>query len=167
MFEFPLLMMFPIAMAFAGAMDLLTMTIPNRVSLGLIAAFAVAAVFVGMPLMTIVDHVSAGALFLAIGIFMFCMGWLGGGDAKLLAAAALWLGFANILPYVFMVTVCGGLLAVALLMYRNLTLPVWMMGQEWAMRLHERKGGIPYGIALAAAALWIYPSTPWFTAFAG
>lgn len=53
------------------------MTIPNRVSLALIAAFAVAAVFAGMPLMTVGAHVLAGLLFLVIGIFMFSMGWLG------------------------------------------------------------------------------------------
>ncbi len=167
MFEYPLLMMFPVAMAFAGAMDLFTMTIPNRVSLGLIAAFAISALMVGMPLLTIANHVSAGLLFLGIGVFMFWMRWLGGGDAKLLAAAALWLGFGSMMPYLVMVTLFGGVLAIVLLTYRSIIPPVWIMGQEWAMRLHDRNGGIPYGIALAGAALWIYPSTPWFAAFAG
>ena len=54
----------------------------------------------------------------------------------------------------------------ALLTYRNITPPVWVMGQDWALRLHDRRGGIPYGVALAGAALWVYPSTPWFLAFA-
>lgn len=167
MLEYPLLMIFPVAMAFAGAMDLFTMTIPNRVSIALIAAFAVAAVVVGMPLMTIADHVAAGALFLVVGIVMFSLGWLGGGDAKLLAAAALWLGFANVMPYLLMVAVLGGVLAAALLAFRATLPPAWMIRQEWAMRLHDRQGGIPYGMALAGAALWIYPSTVWFTALAG
>lgn len=167
MIEYPLLMMFPAAMAFAGAMDFFTMTIPNRVSLALIAGFAVAALFAGMPVATVGAHVLAGLLFLVIGIFMFSMGWLGGGDAKILAAAALWLGFESVLPYVVMVTILGGLLAAALLAFRGTILPVWFSGQEWAMRLHDRKGGIPYGIALAGAALWVYPSTSWFVAFAG
>ena len=57
-------------------------------------------------------------------------------------------------------------LAIGLLAFRNITPPVWLMGQEWALRLHDRRGGIPYGIALAGAALWVYPSTPWFIAFA-
>ena len=167
MLEYPLLMLFPAAMAFAGAMDFFTMTIPNRISVALIAGFAVAAVFAGMPLMAIGNHVLAGALFLVIGIFMFSMGWLGGGDAKLLAAAALWLGFESILPYVVMVSIFGGMLATVILAYRGMIPPVWVTGQEWAMRLHDRKGGIPYGIALAGAALWVYPSTHWFVAFAG
>lgn len=166
MLEYPLLMVFPVAMAFAGAMDFFTMTIPNRISIALIATFAIAAMLVGMPFMAVLDHVAAGVLFLAIGIFMFVMRWLGGGDAKLLAAAALWLGFANVLPYLVMVAMMGGVLAVGLLFFRAISPPVWMVGQEWAMRLHDRQGGIPYGIALAGAALWIYPSTVWFTAMA-
>jgi prepilin peptidase CpaA len=165
--EFPLLMIFPVAMAFAGAMDLFTMTIPNRVSLALIAGFAVAAALSGMPLAAIGNHVLAGLAFLCVGIFMFSMGWLGGGDAKLLAASALWLGFDSLFPYLILVTFLGGGLSLAILSYRSITPPVWVMGQEWAMRLHDRKGGIPYGVALAGAALWVYPSTPWFLAFAG
>ena len=39
-------------------------------------------------------------------------------------------------------------------------------GPAWALRLHERGCGIPYGVAIAGAALLIYPSTPWFAAFA-
>lgn len=167
MLEYPLLMAFPVAMAFAGAMDFFTMTIPNRVSIALIASFAIAAVWVGMPLLTVLDHVAAGSLFLVIGIVMFYLRWLGGGDAKILAAAALWLGFANVLPYLVMVAILGGVLAMGLLMFRAVSPPVWMVGQEWAMRLHDRRGGIPYGIALAGAALWVYPSTHWFTAMAG
>ena len=88
-------------------------------------------------------------------------------DEAVLAAAALWLGFANVVPYLLMVAILGGVLAMGLLMFRAISPPVWMIGQEWAMRLHDRKGGIPYGIALAGAALWVYPSTPWFVAMAG
>ena len=153
-------------MAFAGAMDFFTMTIPNRVSLALIAGFAVIAAMAGAPWMLVANHVAAGLLFLGLGIFMFSMGWLGGGDAKLLAAAALWLGFDSLFPYITLVTILGGALAIGLLAFRNITPPVWLMGQEWALRLHDRRGGIPYGIALAGAALWVYPSTPWFIAFA-
>jgi prepilin peptidase CpaA len=166
MFEYPLLMVFPVAMAFAGAMDVFTMTIPNRVSLFLIAGFAVAALASGMPLMTVGNHVMAGLLLLAVGIFMFSMGWLGGGDAKLLAAAALWVGFDGLMMYLLQVTILGGLLAMLLMSYRNFTLPAWVMAQEWAARLHKRDGGIPYGVAISGAALWIYPSTFWFVTFA-
>jgi prepilin peptidase CpaA len=82
-----------------------------------------------------------------------------------MAAAALWLGFDHFLPYLVLVTFMGGGLAMALLAYRSIMPPVWIMNQEWAVRLHNRQCGIPYGIALAGAALWIYPTTPWLMAF--
>jgi prepilin peptidase CpaA len=40
-------------------------------------------------------------------------------------------------------------------------LPKLLAGREWAERLHKPDGGVPYGIALAAAALVIYPYTIW------
>ncbi len=166
MFDYPLLLVFPAAMAFAGAIDLFTMTIPNKVSVALIAAFAVAAAMTGMPWQLLASHVLAGLLFLALGILMFSRGWLGGGDAKLLAAAALWFGFELLLPYLVLVTLMGGALALVIIAYRNILPPVWVMGQGWARRLHDRQGGIPYGVALAGAALWLYPSTRWFMALA-
>ena len=55
---------------------------------------------------------------------------------------------------------------VVLIMFRGLVLPPWFYTQAWAMRLHAKRGGIPYGVALAAAGLWIYPNTLWFKAFA-
>lgn len=166
MIQYTFLLMFPAIMAFAGSIDLLTMTIPNRVSLALVATFPLAAMLIGMDWMTFASHLGAGALMLVVGIGMFARGWLGGGDAKLLAAAALWLGFEHLAGYLLLVAIAGGALALLVLSYRNWVPPVWILGQHWAMRLHDRKVGIPYGIALAAAALWIYPSTPWFTGFA-
>jgi hypothetical protein len=85
--HYALLLTFPAIMAFAGSIDLLTMTIPNRVSLALVAAFPVAAALIGMDWTTFASHLGAGALMLVVGIGMFARGWLGGGDAKLLAAA--------------------------------------------------------------------------------
>ena len=153
------LLLFPAMMAFAASSDLLTMTIPNRLSLALVAAFPVAAVCAGLGGAAVASHLAAGALMLAAGVLMFARGWLGGGDAKLLAAAALWLGFEHLAGYVLLVAVFGGVLAVLVLFYRRLAAPGWISGQAWALRLHDGKVGIPYGIALAVAALWIYPST--------
>jgi prepilin peptidase CpaA len=147
-------------------MDLLTMTIPNRVSLALLAAFAAAAPLAGMPWPQFFSHLLAGVLMLTLGILMFERGWIGGGDAKLLAAAVLWLGFENLVQYVFLASFLGGVLASAILAYRRLAPPLWLAGQHWAMRLHDRRVGIPYGMALAAAGLWIYPSTKWFAVLA-
>lgn len=164
--EFALFLTFPAAMAYAASMDLLTMTIPNRISLALIAAFAVAVPFSGLGLAGTASHVGAGLLMLAVGIVMFSQGWLGGGDAKLMAAASLWVGFDFLLGYLVCTVVAGGLLVLAIVYCRSLNLPPQLMGQEWIVRLHRRSGGVPYGIALAAGGLWVYPNTTWFAALA-
>jgi prepilin peptidase CpaA len=160
--EYAVILVFPAAMAFAGAMDLLTMTIPNRVSIVLVAAFAVAAAMMGIGWWVLASHVAAGLTMLVIGIAMFALGWLGGGDAKLLAATALWLGFDHLLPYLLLAGMAGGALAIGLIAYRHMLPPLWLTQQNWAMRLHHAKTGIPYGIALAAAGLHVFPSTLWF-----
>jgi len=164
--EFLLFLSFPAAMAFAGAMDLFTMTIPNRISIGLVAAFVVAAVLAPLGWYELASHLGAGFLMLAIGIALFAGGFLGGGDAKLLAAAALWFGLENLLQYLVLVSIAGGLLVMAILLYRRTAPPMWLCRQPWAMRLHTKAGGVPYGIALAAAGLWLYPSTPWLQSLA-
>ncbi len=162
MYEYPLFLVFPAVMAFAGAMDLLTMTIPNRISIALVAAFFIVALLIGMPANVVMMHVAAGLLMLAVGIALFAVGGFGGGDAKLLAAGALWIGLDGLLLYVACVTVFGGALAVGILMYRSLPLDVYPI-PGWARRLHGKKSGIPYGIAIAAGAMYMYPKIPWFT----
>ena len=55
----------------------------------------------------------------------------------------------------------GGVLTLAILRFRLMPLPAALVNQEWAERLHRKDTGVPYGIALALAALVIYPDTPW------
>ncbi len=167
MLDFALLSIFPGAMAFAAAMDLLTMTIPNRISLALIAGFAVLAPLSGMGGTEIAAHVAVGAGALVVGIALFAMGWIGGGDAKIFAAGALWLGPDHLLIFAAVASIAGGALTLLLLFFRMLPLPAWAVRVPWLDRLHRPETGVPYGIALAAAALIIYPMTPWFTGFAG
>ena len=164
MLEFALLTIFPGALILAGAMDLFTLTIPNRISIVLIGAFFVLAPLAGFGLEDIAWHVAAGLAFLAIGVGMFALNWLGGGDAKILAVAALWIGFAQAMDYVFIVAIAGGVLALSLLLFRSIMPPKWLLKQDWVMRLHDTNGGIPYGVALAVAGLLVYPDTPWFSA---
>lgn len=155
------LIMFPALMAFAASSDLLTMTISNRLSLALSAGFIALALFTGMPLQAIGMHVAAASIVLVIGFIFFAQGWIGGGDAKLVAATALWFGFDHLLDYVVYASIFGGILTIALIQFRKLPLPATLARQHWIMRLHESGGGVPYGIALAAAALIIYPKTGW------
>lgn len=154
-------MIFPAAMAFAGAMDLLTMTIPNRISIIMVAAFVVTAVLFGLPLDVVAWHLAAGALMLVVGIGMFAAGWVGGGDAKLLAAGALWLGFEHLPAFLLLTAVIGSLLMLAIVVFRAYPAAAFPL-PEWALRLHRSHVGLPYGVAIGAAGLLVFPYTVFF-----
>ena len=155
------LLLFPALMAFAASSDLLTMTISNWLSLLLASSFFLLALITGMSFGIIGMHLAAGALVLAVCFGFFAMGWIGGGDAKLAAATALWFGFEHLVDYMISASLLGGALTVLLLQFRKLPLPVALECQPWIQRLHAKGGGVPYGIALAGAALAIYPKTGW------
>jgi prepilin peptidase CpaA len=155
------LTLFPAVMAFAASSDLFTMTIANRVSLILVAGFGLLAVLTGMNASDLLSHVGAGAVVLAVVFVFFARGWIGGGDAKLAAATALWFGFAHLLDYLFYASLFGGVLTPAIIYFRGVPLPQTFVGLPWAERLHRSDSGVPYGIALAAAAWLIYPHTQW------
>jgi prepilin peptidase CpaA len=167
MLEIAVLTIMPGAVAFAAAMDMLTMKIPNRISLVLVLAFFPLALLAGLGLGDIASHVAVGLLMLAVGFGLFIGGWFGGGDAKLMAAIALWVGPDAVLLYLLNVAVAGGLLALMFLSARTVPLPKMLLGEEWALRLHRQDGGIPYGIAIAAGALMAFPHTIWFERLAG
>jgi len=163
---FPSLFIFPCVLAFAAATDLLTFTIPNRLSLALVIAFFICSNIANFPLDTMMQHLSASLLLLVSGFIMFARGWIGGGDAKLLASAGLWVGLKGLLPFILWTAILGGNLAVLLIAYRRMLPPLWLIGQPWAMRLHDPKEGIPYGVAIAGAGLIVYPQTIWMTGIA-
>ena len=167
MFELTVLTVFPAAVAFAGAMDFFTMTIPNRVSLAMVVGFLVLAPIAGLGIEDVVRHVGAGLFVLVLGMLLFIPGWIGGGDAKLAAAIALWLGFDSLLGYLLYVVVAGANLAVAFIVLRGYPLPAFVCTQPWAVRLHDHRTGMPYGVALAAGALLVYPQTTWFASAVG
>jgi prepilin peptidase CpaA len=158
------LMLFPALMAFAAASDLFTMTISNRVSLALAAGFLVLALLGGMGFYDILSHFGAGLTVLTVAFACFAMGWVGGGDAKVAAAAGLWFGFGHLLNYLLYASLFGGALTLLLIQFREWPLPYPFAGQAWLLRLHAKESGIPYGIALAIGALMIYPETDWIKA---
>src|SRR5262249_60031406 len=103
------LLLFPAMMAFAASSDLLTMTISNRISLILLAGFFLLAGLTGMPAAALGMHLGAALLVFTATFVMFACGWLGGGDAKLAAAPALWLGFGRLLTsFIFAVVFVRG-----------------------------------------------------------
>jgi prepilin peptidase CpaA len=158
------LLIFPALMAFAASSDFFTMTISNRITLILVAGFVALAVGTGMPVAEMLDHAGAGGLVLAVTFAFFLFGWIGGGDAKLAAATALWLGWTHLLDYLLYASIFGGVLTFGLIEFRKFSMPRMLIGKVWAERLHQPGGGVPYGIALAVAALVVYPSTIWMQA---
>jgi prepilin peptidase CpaA len=158
------LTLFPAMMAFAASSDLLTMTIANRVSLALVAGFVILAALSGMSGGDMATHAGAAAAVLVVAFICFARGWIGGGDAKLAAATALWLGFSHLFDYLVYASLLGGALTLLIVQFRHMPLPQLLAGRDWAERLHRQGGGVPYGIALAAAALLVYPQTEWMTA---
>jgi prepilin peptidase CpaA len=156
---YPLLFIFPFMMLYAAAMDVLTMRITNRVSIGLAAAFFIVAAIAGMPAQQMLVHVGVGLAVLVANMLLFQLRLVGGGDAKLLAAAALWVGYEQLIPFLVYVTIFGGVLALVLLAYRFAPADVLPL-PNWAIRLHNRSEGMPYGVAITAGALVVYPLTP-------
>ena len=122
------LMLFPALMAFAACSDLLTMTISNRVSLALVAGFFALALVIGMNPALILSHIGAAAAVLVVAFVFFARGWIGGGDAKLAAATALWLGFDHLMTYLLYASLLGGLLTIVLLNVRTMPLPSLLSG---------------------------------------
>jgi prepilin peptidase CpaA len=155
---------FPAAMALAAAGDLFTMTVPNWISLLLIIGFAVLALVVGLGWSDIGLHVALAAAALIVTFAMFSFGWIGGGDAKFFGATCLWLGPQAILVYSVYAALIGGGLTLLILFLRSVPLPAVLTSQGWLLRLHSSKEGVPYGIALAAAGLLVYPDTPFMVA---
>lgn len=162
-----ILTIFPGAMALAAAADLFTMTVPNRLALALIVCFFVVAPLAGLGWSEVGFHVAFALAALVVTFALFSFGWIGGGDAKLFAATCLWLGPWALLTYSIYTALIGGALTLALLFWRMVPLPAVLTGQGWLVRLHSPKEGVPYGIALGAAGLLVYPATPFVAALGG
>ena len=161
-----LLVVFPLLMIYAAWSDLLTMKISNRVSLILIAAFFLLAPFAGLGWEDVVRHLVVAAIVFAVCFIMFAFGFIGGGDAKLASATALWFGTALTIQYVVIAGLLGGLMTLLIIKFRGTLLPDWLMAADWIRRLHDDKRGVPYGVALGASALYLYPSSVWLAAAA-
>jgi len=156
---------FVTAMLGAGLMDLLTMKIRNWLVLALLAFYAVLAPAVGLDPETIGWSVVTALVVLLCAFLLFSLNWIGGGDAKLAAATTLWLGAELTLDYLLYTALFGGALSVILLSFRRFELPLGRRASPWISRLHMHETGVPYGVAMAPAALLVFPHTAWLAAF--
>lgn len=155
---------FPTMMVFASLLDVMTLKIRNHLVVALILGYVVLAPLAGMAVTDMGLSIALAALVFAVGFTMFSMGWIGGGDAKLATATVLWLGAANILPYLLYTALIGAGLTLAILAFRRVNLPPAWPFPRWMERLHSPHAGVPYGAAMAPAALLVFPNTPWMAA---
>lgn len=157
--EIALLLTFPAMMILGGIRDLTSYTIPNWISFGVFFAFFPCALIIGLPLHTLGVNLGVGILALTLGVVMFALGWIGGGDAKLFAAAGLWLGFPSVISFIVYAGFAGGLLSMSLMGMRSLWLRRYLVGgPAWLERLATHGEKVPYGVAIAAGSLIAFPS---------
>ncbi|OLP62272.1 peptidase [Xaviernesmea oryzae] len=157
----------PLCLAIAALTDLFTMTIPNRVSVILLLAFLLVGPASGMGLVDIGLHLAAGLLVFAIAFLLFSLNTMGGGDAKLLTASAVWFGLnQSLIDYMLLVAFCGGALAVVILLLRRQQGVLAACGLQLPASF-DADGKIPYGIAIALGGFLAYPTSPLMLAALG
>jgi prepilin peptidase CpaA len=83
-----------------------------------------------------------GLALVVFGIFAaaFAGGWMGGGDVKMIGALALWLPFTPLISMLIVMSLLGGALTI-------------VMVAESALRRRGTRPEVPYGVAIAIAAL--------------
>ena len=134
--------------------------IPDRDSIALVIAFIAwtaaglwAHGWNGAAWSALGGHATAGLAAFIVGAVLFALGLWGGGDAKLLAAMAVWTGFAGLPRLVLVMAIAGGVLAVVLLAWRRLP-----FGKTAGPKVEDggaagAGGYLPYGVAIALAGL--------------
>jgi prepilin peptidase CpaA len=142
---------FCILLLLAAASDVLSYTIPNWISIALALLFPLA-VFSNPAESAIGYHILTAAAVFAAAFALFCLRLMGGGDVKLWAAVALWVGPDLIVTHVVLVAILGGLLGLFLLLVRR---TAGRPGDTPVLR-----SSVPYGLPIAVAALWLLPRIP-------
>ena len=158
------LYLFPICLIAAAAYDVRSLRIPNWISALIALSFLPIGLWSGIELYDIAQHYLSGLFVLVIVFILFALNQFGGGDAKLLAASSVWVGWGALLPFVFYASLAGGAIALFMLLLRRIPLPTTAYENYWIRRLYEQKKNLPYGAAIAAGGLMAFPETEIFAA---
>jgi prepilin peptidase CpaA len=161
MTELLVLTLFPTLVIAAAIGDMLTMRIPNWLNAAVALSVLPMAALAGMPLDVVQWHLLAGFVMLMFGFALFARGYVGGGDAKLMAAAGLWVGWSSLLPFVLVTTLAGGALAVVYKLWQLARTEQEVRDFVWLRRVLRSDLELPYGIAIAIGAVWVYSGTWW------
>jgi prepilin peptidase CpaA len=149
---------FPCCMTYAACSDLVRMEIPNWASIAPALAYLPYALLTNQPILATGLHYAVGVGVFGVGVVLFAMRVMGGGDVKLLGAAAIWIGWDLVAPYVFLVAVSGGVLSLFALALRRPFFKFLFRPLPWTDPAHPPK--IPYGLAIGASAILLFPRTP-------
>jgi prepilin peptidase CpaA len=152
--------LFPIALLYAAVCDLRSFEIPNGVSVILFVGFFPIALLIGWDGQALLDHLLAGFAILAVGFFLFAGGIIGGGDAKLLPAVAVWTGWPMLPTFLVAMALSGGVVALGLLVFRRFPLTAKAARYDWLQGLHENRKDVPYAVAIAAGGLFVFVNLP-------
>ena len=141
---------------YAMVSDFRRLIISNWIIVALVATFAVYAA-VRMKPGSILAHVAVAAAVLLFFLTFFLAGWVAGGDVKLIAAIALWIGPENASRFVLLTALLGAILALALLLIKKYGHHVggtlsgnWLCRRAVALADGSQ---CPYGVAIGLAAL--------------
>lgn len=154
--------LFLVALAYAALRDVRTLTVPNALVGAMLLGWAVLAPLAGLTTREMALDVGAAAMVFFATVAAYAMGWMGGGDSKLLTVSSLWLGAGQVVPFLMATMLAGGGLALALLalrlLPRTLTFPDRFVKAQGAAR------DLPYALAIALGALSVLPRTLWLGA---
>lgn len=160
--------LFPLGLLLAAVSDIRTMTIPNKLCLGLALAFFPAALFAHLSLAQWLECLSMGGIGFCLGVALFALRLMGGGDAKLIAAASLWLGLNGFIAFIVYTALFGGVLTLGLLVVRSLVRDYALNVGEWPRwiaRHLDAKGDIPYGVAICLGGIFAISKGPMASLF--
>jgi prepilin peptidase CpaA len=158
----------PILMILAALTDILSFRIPNWLTVLTAAMFFPMAWMTGMPLVEFGWHLAAGVGLFVLGFLLFTVRLFGGGDAKLMAAAGLWFGTSQTIPFLAMTAIAGGLLAILVVIWAFIAQMIQLQGTKEGSLAHAAlksiKPKLPYGFAFAIGAILVFPETWWMQA---
>lgn len=147
-------LVYPACLIWAAISDIRSMTISNRLTGFLAVAFVPVALACHMSLAQMGLHVALGLAGLVLGIVLFAFRLMGGGDAKLIAAASLWLGMHGCVDMLLYTALAGGALTLGLMGARQPLFAGYAAALPgWASRHFEPRGDIPYGVAICVGGL--------------
>jgi prepilin peptidase CpaA len=156
---------FVLLMGVAAISDVRAYRIPNGLVLGIGLLFLLAAPAAGMPWQVTVWHLLAGVLLFALGYALFSFGLIGGGDAKLVAAAALWVGWTALPHFLLYTALAGGVLAITMLVWEVIRMHVELTASNPESSIFKRiislRPDLPYGVAIALGACAALTRTWW------